>query len=126
MVRMKKAVRARRSKVAAKKPSRRGGGRRAKGEDLASKIGLVLKGSMSIPQIVAAVKKAGYKSSSPSFARIVGMPARRVCQALTPSFGDCAKRLDASPRRQAQAWFATPAATRAFLLMASAVNGQRC
>jgi hypothetical protein len=73
MVRMKKAVRARRSKVAAKKPSRRGGGRRAKGEDLASKIGLVLKGSMSIPQIVTAVKKAGYKSSSPSFARIVGM-----------------------------------------------------
>lgn len=62
-----------RSKGAGKKTARRGGGRRAKGEDLASKISQVLKGSMSIPQIVSAVKKAGYKSSSPSFARIVGM-----------------------------------------------------
>ena len=74
MIKAKKAMKtARRSKAAAKKTGRRGGGRRAKGEDLASKISAVLKGSMSIPQIVSAVKKAGYSSMSPSFARIVGM-----------------------------------------------------
>jgi hypothetical protein len=62
-------------KAAGRKSGRRGGGRRAKGEDLASKITMVLrgKGAMTIPQIVSAVKRTGYQSSSPSFARIVGM-----------------------------------------------------
>ncbi len=53
-----------------------GGGRRAPGMDLASIIAKVLAASkepMGIPAIVAAVKRAGYASSSPSFARIVGM-----------------------------------------------------
>jgi|SRR5262245_9585542 len=54
---------------------RHAGGRRAKGQDLASIIEKVLAASkpLKIPAIVAAVKKAGYESSSPSFARIVGM-----------------------------------------------------
>ena len=52
-----------------------GKGRRAKGQDLASMIEKVLAGAkgMGIAEIVEGVKKAGYVSSSPSFARIVGM-----------------------------------------------------
>lgn len=51
-------------------------GRRPKGQDLASMIHKVLaeaKKPMGIPDVVSAVKRAGYASSSPSFPRIVGM-----------------------------------------------------
>src|SRR5262245_66583842 len=55
---------------------KRGGGRRAKGQDLASMIRKFLATAarpVGIPAIVEGVKRLGYKSSSPSFARIVGM-----------------------------------------------------
>jgi hypothetical protein len=60
---------------AAPRPSR-GTTHRPPGQDLASVIHKVLLGApkpMRLPEIVSAVKKGGYASSSPSFARIVGM-----------------------------------------------------
>ncbi len=63
-------------RAAGAKAGRRAGGRRKKGQDLSSMIeGVLAKSSspMGIPAIVSAVKAAGYRSSSPSFARIVGM-----------------------------------------------------
>jgi hypothetical protein len=70
----------RRARAAVASPGRRrgrrGGGRRAAGQDLASSIAKFLASSsksMGIPEIVSAVKRAGYQSSSPSFPRIVGM-----------------------------------------------------
>ena len=53
-----------------------GQGGRVKGQDLASILVKVLGGAskpMGIPAIADAAKKAGYKSSSPAFRRIVGM-----------------------------------------------------
>src|SRR5688500_5987033 len=59
-----------------RKGKRAGMGRRPKGEDLGSVLVKVLQGAskpMTIPELVAGAKKAGYASSSPSFSRIVGM-----------------------------------------------------
>jgi len=71
----------RKAKAAAKPARARrgrptGAGRRAKGEDLNTFLAKVLSGSskpMGIADIASGAKKLGYKSSSPSFAKIVGM-----------------------------------------------------
>ena len=62
--------------TASMRATRGGGGRRPKGQDLASMIAKALGTSgkpMRIPAIVSAVKRAGYMSASPAFSRIVGM-----------------------------------------------------
>jgi len=52
-----------------------GKGRRAKGQDLASMMERAMTGKkpMGVGDIASAVQKAGYKSSSPAFKKIVAM-----------------------------------------------------
>jgi hypothetical protein len=69
---------------------RLGQGNRAKGQDLASLMAKILGGAgkpMGIPEIAAAAKKRGYRSSSPAFPRIVGMRLSTDKRFKRASFG---------------------------------------